>query len=62
MMTSKVPMLRESYRDYFYLCIVGGREEDHRSVFSTDSFLTQAFPSVKVSAGYKPRMERKKHM
>ena len=47
MMTSKVPRLREPYRDYFYLCIVGGREEDHRSVFSTDSFLTQAFPSVK---------------
>ena len=47
MMTSKVPRLREPYRDYFYLCIVGGREEDHRSVFSSDGFLVQAFPSEK---------------
>ena len=45
MMTSKVPRLREPYRDHFYLCIVGGLEEDHRSVFSPDGYMTQLFPS-----------------
>ena len=54
MMTSKVPRLREPLRDHFYLCIVGGLEEDYRlvtrendhwEVTKGDSFMTQAFPS-----------------
>ena len=56
MMTSKVPRLREPLRDHFYLCIVGGLEEDYRLVTMEnnhwevisrkgDSFMTQAFPS-----------------